>query len=64
MCLRTNDHHAHTEHSSNPPVLEQRLAVFCLPRPALITIEHIPVQQDTVTLGAHFCEYVVETALF
>ena len=44
------------EHSSNSTVLEQRFTVFCLPRHALITIEHIPVQQHTVALGAHFCE--------
>jgi len=66
MCLRTNNYRGYTrmEHSSNSTVLEQRFSVFCLPRHALITMEHIRVQQDPVALGAHFCEYIVESVVF
>jgi hypothetical protein len=64
MCLRTNDYHGYTEQSSNTTVLEQRFSVFCLPRHVLITIEYIPVQQDTVALGARFGEYIVDTVVF
>jgi len=64
MCLRNNDYRGYMEHSSNSTVLEQRFSVFCLPRHALTTIEHIQVQQDTVALGAHFCEHIVEVVVF